>query len=496
LSRRLSQSFRCAALGDLTRQLLFAPPDKRIKQVRRAELLHDEIDPASGYPLDFLSYRITAYRSESQDTTLLFGQAILPDLRLMIDVLSRSVGMPITDDEPVESTQDLAQRLNVSTKTISRWRKLGLRWRWIAQPNNPRPQIGFTRLAVDRFQAQQKHRVQRASRFTHLDPLLRQTLIKRAKRLARARPVSMNQVAKHLAKRVGRALETIRLILEHHDAQHPQDKIFVQHSAPLDAHQRRLIARAYQMGVPVGRLAQRFNRSIPTIYRAVHQQRATTLCRLPINYTTSPIFLRDDADQVLLRPQPNPKHEPVASIAKPSQLALLQDLPLPLQPLYRGPSLDQQTQQSLLIRYNYLKFKADHQRSQINPSQPRVADLDQIETWLKQAADIRQRLAASSMVGVLSVARKHLVQHPDRSAAQLVELLEIGHTVAFQAIEGFDPWQGRDFDTYLTWQLMRRFVQEQSTDNMTTKAHRKLDPVAILKKMQDTANACGIRLGY
>lgn len=132
MSRRLKQTFRCGPLDGLARQLLFSPPDKRILQVRRIERLHDQLDPNKNYPLDFLFYRITGYRREGKDAVLLTGEAVLPDLRLMIDTLSRSVRMPMDDAGTVETVRQLADRLSVSTKTIGRWRGAGMRWRWVA----------------------------------------------------------------------------------------------------------------------------------------------------------------------------------------------------------------------------------------------------------------------------------------------------------------------------------------------------------------------------
>ena len=129
MNRRLDQPFNCQLLADLTRQLLFAPSDKRIEQVRRAEQLHDQVDDQANYPYDFIFYRITGYHTETDEPTLLVGTAVLPDLRRLIDRLSRSVAMPQDPDEPTETIHQLAKRLNVSTKTIERYRQMGLRWR-------------------------------------------------------------------------------------------------------------------------------------------------------------------------------------------------------------------------------------------------------------------------------------------------------------------------------------------------------------------------------
>ena len=102
MSRRLSQQFACQPLAELTHQLLLAPSPKRVEQVRRAERLHDEIDVDRNYPLHFVTFRITGYRSESDDATLV-GAALRADLRLLIDMLSRSVGMPRSAHEPLLS---------------------------------------------------------------------------------------------------------------------------------------------------------------------------------------------------------------------------------------------------------------------------------------------------------------------------------------------------------------------------------------------------------
>ena len=88
----MNQRYRSAALRDLVQQLRFVPAARRAEQVRRAEQLHDEIDPQAVYPLDYLVYRITRYRHDHDEDVLLVGEAVTADLRLLIDELSRSRG--------------------------------------------------------------------------------------------------------------------------------------------------------------------------------------------------------------------------------------------------------------------------------------------------------------------------------------------------------------------------------------------------------------------
>ena len=95
-------------MAELTQQLLYAPSDKRIEQVRRAEKFHDEIQPGQAYPFDFVNYRVTGYRTEQTDETVMEAQALAVDLRLLIDSLSRSAPIPVDVDDPVEAIDDLA----------------------------------------------------------------------------------------------------------------------------------------------------------------------------------------------------------------------------------------------------------------------------------------------------------------------------------------------------------------------------------------------------
>ena len=117
MSRQRKQSFRSSALSNLTRQLLYSPPEIRVQVVEHAEPLHDELDPDKNYPIDFVVYRLTDRRVPPSESVMLVGEAIKPDLRLLIDTLSRSIEMPVDDADPGMTTSELAESLNVSVAT-------------------------------------------------------------------------------------------------------------------------------------------------------------------------------------------------------------------------------------------------------------------------------------------------------------------------------------------------------------------------------------------
>ncbi|MCE9590772.1 MAG: hypothetical protein K8S99_09640 [Planctomycetes bacterium] len=481
MSRRISQPYRCEPLAELNRQLLYAPPDRRIEQVRRLEKLHDQIDPAVNYPLEFLHYRITRYRLDGAPETLLVGEAVLPDLRLMIDELSRTVDMPL--DEPSESEEELAARLDVSTKTVSRWRRQGLRWRWVRVGSSGPRHLVLPRSGVDRFLANNAYRVERAARFSQMTPAVRRRLIERAARIAQAHDVSLNQVATHLAKRTGRAVETIRLVLEHHDAQHPHDRIFEDHTGPLSARQKQLIARAHRMGVRTSTMVRKFKRTRTTIYRVVRDQRVSLVKRTVLNYVHLPIFDRPDADAVLLRTPSTDENDRASKSRRGGHRSVpVADLPEGLREFFTGHAIDDDRQLSLFVRFNYLKHKVNLLRADFEKREPRAADVDRAEAWLEEIRTLRDRFAAANQRVVLDTARRHTSSAQDRSVARLLELVEAGQPVLVNAIEVFDPSRDQTFDSFLRWSLMRAFAEENREAAAT--ARRRVDADAALRRLQ------------
>ena len=488
MSRRLSQQFNCRALADLTRQLLVAPKGKRIEQVRRAERLHDELDAARNYPFDFINYRITGYHSESEDAVLV-GEAVLPDLRLMIDSLSRSVGMPRRAGGPMVLAAELAATLNVSTKTVERWRRIGLRWRWV-EPERAggRKQVVFTREAVDHFLERHADRVDRARRFSKMSDHQRAELLERARQLASDPDMSHFRTARRLARETGRAIETIRLLLEQHDREHPDNKVFTDHTGPLTSRQKQVIARAHRMGVPIDRITGRFRRSKATIQRIIRQRRAADLKSRRIDSVASPTFARKDADEVLLRPEPPPPQTPPPVVGLDTALA---SVPEELRVIYDQRSMHAERIESLVVRMNYLKFKAAKLCHDLHRYDPTEKDLNLVEAYLEQAAAIRDRLVRANLSHVLVVARQHQSGQEEESNTRLTDLLEIGNDELFRAIDTYDAAHGQTLESYLTWLLKRRYASHQAR---STRARRRLTGTMVVDHLLENAARSGVSL--
>jgi len=166
-------------------QVRFAPPARRQEQLVRAERLMSEIEPSKMYPYQFVCFRITDFRPDSYPDLLIGGEDLKHDLVAFLEEVSRSLpAVPVEEvAEPVLTLEQISQRLNVSTKTITRWRERGLIGRRVLC--NGRRQLGFMQSTVDRFLAANRTAVERGSRFSQLSDDEKEQILVRAKRLSR-----------------------------------------------------------------------------------------------------------------------------------------------------------------------------------------------------------------------------------------------------------------------------------------------------------------------
>jgi len=145
-------AFQTPALKQLTdQQVRFAPPARRQEQAARARRLLSEVDPGKQYPYQYVCFRVTDYRPDAHPDLLIDGSALAGDLAEMVRLL----------DDPVLTLDELSKRLNVSTKTIRRWRKFGLEGRRDARDSQRR--LVFKQSTVDDFLSHHQELVARGS---------------------------------------------------------------------------------------------------------------------------------------------------------------------------------------------------------------------------------------------------------------------------------------------------------------------------------------------
>src|SRR4051812_31309584 len=138
-----------AALKQLTdQQVRFAPPARRAEQLARARKLLEEVEPGRSYPYQFVCFRVTEFRPASHRDLLIPGSELAHDLALMIEALGGTVPAAEPQEELV-ALEQLSQRLNVSTKTIRRWRKLGLVGQRVLREG--KRQVCYSQAVIDHF---------------------------------------------------------------------------------------------------------------------------------------------------------------------------------------------------------------------------------------------------------------------------------------------------------------------------------------------------------
>jgi RNA polymerase primary sigma factor len=426
-------------------QIRFAPTDQRLQQVEVAERLISEIDPQKIYTYEYICFRITGYRPEASARTQITGADLLHDLHLFVEDLSDATEQKVENiGEQVLTVEELAKQFNVSTKTIARWRELGLVSRRLVFDGRKR--VGFLRSSVDRFVKNNQERVVRGSRFSQLTEEQKLEIIDRARRMASAGG-GQSEIARRLAKRSGRSVETIRSTIRQFDKQNPELAVFPDLTGPLNEAQKTRIYQAFKRGVSVDKLVKQFGRTKTTIYRVLNEVRAQRIMELPLDFIPNPRFARKGAEAACLGPMPE-SDTPARKVRRPT------GLPPYLASLYEMPLLTREQEQHVFRKYNYLKYRAGKLREELDPSAPKSSLMDEIEALYQQAIETKNEIARANLRLVVSIAKRHVT--PDQN---FFELVSDGNVSLLRAVEKFDFARGNKFSTYASWAIMKNFAR-------------------------------------
>jgi len=446
-------SFKQPALMQLTdQQVRFAPPARRAEQLARARKLLDEVEPGRSYPYQFVCFRVTEFRPESLRDLVIPGSDLAHDLALFIEALGGTV--PAAEQELV-TLEQLSQRLNVSTKTVRRWRKLGLVGQRVLLGG--KRQVCYSPAVIDRFLETNRERVQRGSQFSQLSDAEREDVLRRAKRMARIGGTTLTEISRRIAKRLGRSAETIRYTIKNHDRDNPAQALFPEMTGPLDATTKESIYSSYRRGIDVKTLARKHNRTQTSVYRAINEVRARHLLEQPLDYITHPDFENPANEAVFLGPMPRfEEYE-----AKRRSMHAPRDVPPELASCYEYPLLDREQEAHLFRQMNYLKHKAARLRDElrkedggVDPARVRIQTLQRIEELQERANAVKEILINANMRLVVNIAKRHGGQTDN-----FFELLSDGNMSLIRAVEKFDYGRGFKFSTYASWAIMKNFAR-------------------------------------
>jgi RNA polymerase primary sigma factor len=451
----MGSNYRHPALKQLKeQQARFAPKERRLEQIDRAEQLLAEIEPTKCYPYEYLCFRITGFRPEGSPALVLDGDDVWHDLRMFVEDLSGTVGQKAEHAaEPVLTVDEVSRRYNVSTRTVTRWRRRGLVARRFII--NGRTKVGFLASSLTRFVEAHREQVDRGSRFRQLTDAERDEIVRRARRMALVSQGGLVEIARRIARKMGRSTETIRTTLKAYDRDHPDRAIFPPSSGPLDEEAKAQIYLRYRMGVSVEVLAGQFDRTRSSVYRVINEMRARRILSAKLEYMPHPSFHEPNARAQICGPMPEP-----ADGKAPRRTKAPKGLPPYLASLYEVPLLSRDQEAHLFRKMNYLKYLANLLREQIDPARAKTADLDEIERLQEEALAVKNQIIRANLRLVVSIAKRHV-----GPSNNFFELVSDGNMSLIRAVEKFDYSRGNKFSTYASWAIMKNFARTIPEEN-------------------------------
>ena len=444
----MHSEYKCESIRELRdQQVRFAPREKKLEQLDRAEALLRDIDTAKTYNYEFVCYRITGFRPEKSPITPIKGESLRHDIHSLIEDLSESADIKADEiPQPVHTVDELSRMFNVSTKTISRWRQQGLVSRKFIFDGG-RKRVGFLHSSVDSFVKTNKDKVKRGERFSQLTKLDKGDIIERARRLAKAGGCPA-EVTRRIAQSMSRSVETIRYTIKQFDEQNPEIAVFPNQTGPLNLEIKERIYQDFLSGRSAEQLAKRYCRTKTTVYRVVNEMRAAAIMELPLDFMDNPEFHRKGSDKRVLQSE-YPVPETKTRRTKPPS-----GLPRYLASLYENALLTREQEGWLFRKFNYLKCKASKLRETMDPMRARSTDMNAIEQLYAEAVKVKNKIVQSNLRLVVSIAKRHVT-----AADDFFQLVSDGNMSLIRAVEKFDYARGNKFSTYASWAIMKNYAR-------------------------------------
>lgn len=272
---------RTAALGELAHELRFAPPEALARNLDRIEALVAEIDPAAAYPVDWVAFKVTAFRREMRGVPVTIpGRDLIAELPGLAERLSAAAqpdATTLAGRGAIDRTA-LCGRWRVSPKTLERYKRLGLIGRRAVGARG-RVRLVFMPEVVSWFERTHPDLIERASQFSRLGPALEARMVRRASRYRRRFGCTRSQIAKRLAERFDRSHEAVRQLLRRAGRDHAGAAEFVERGA-VSRREGKVALRALARGLDPAEIAARWHRTRVSIARAALVARSERLWSL------------------------------------------------------------------------------------------------------------------------------------------------------------------------------------------------------------------------
>lgn len=414
--------FLLAPIAEFARQIAYAPPATRKRQMERLERLVGEIEPAIRYPLSFVVFRASGYRSE-EDGPLLDGVRLRRDLAQLVLAISEGLDLATRDLGAVMPLEDAATFAGVSDRTIHRWRSEGLVVRRVRFPDGER-RVAVDRRVLERFAASRGVTLGATKPSARIDEAEWRRI--EAKFIAwREESLPPTEAAARTAKEFGRSREGVRKRLI-------ASGLWSRRIAtvPTDRFRKRLLA-AFDRLVPPGELARRVGRDPRAAEAECRRLRVARLRGLELPSRRFPTFERADAARVI-------PATPLAQRGFREQwfpldaVTLLEEIATAKTP--RGFESEAET---LLAVEAWL---LDEAAEALAGLVPRESALDEIEWRLRWALSIRRRVARRLMPIVVARIEQALGGSlRSRTSAEIRILLDAGLRTLAEVLDRFEP---------------------------------------------------------
>jgi len=468
-------SFKTASIRDLFRQLRYAPEETLERLIERAEELLYEIEPHRAYPEDFIAFRITNYRPEAnRDPLMLVGEAVIADLATFVQQISRQLHLPQHSETrgSAHRIDQLAIELGVSPRTLRRYHKRGLMFHYIeddSDADTPEQHLACYERSLARFRERYPGLIDRAATFSRVEQSKESDIIDEALALRNSQSLSRQTIAERLAAQHGRAVETVRAILERYENRTGTRVFRVRRRT--STRERALIERAWRMGCDAQAIAIHLERSEQAVTRAVRAFRVSRIRSCSISWIELPTFTLPDADEVILSPPG------VASdLATPEpQIELIEWL----EHRRADASMPDDRGVTLLAAYHFLKRRASFLVRDAGRDVPE-RDVDRAETDLRWAALLKRALARSAVRIAITRIEQNLarpiVQLPSEEIRSLIRVAidQIG-----LVIETANPSQRRTLARLVPLALDRHFARGPLARSVAPRATVRHQPGSL-----------------
>ncbi len=436
-------------MAELALQLTLSPRRLRMEQIRGIENLIGLIEPDRAYPFELVCYRITKYRKRGPAKTgfSIPGKALISDLVAMAEVISRKAAIAVSElQEPHKTHQQVAEELDVSTKTIRRWRSRGLMGIRVVFEDGVN-RLAFLKRTIDRFVDQHKDLVAKGASFKQLTQLERDRIVDRARELRSQQPIKLHPAACMIAQEMGRAVETIRYTLRRYDEAHPDTALFGNNGQAGLCERDAAIWRCREAGESAASISRAFDCPVERIEQILREVQLRKWSQMQWDYVPHELFDAPNADAIILEAP-----EPAASGCPPPRLP--KDVPPYLRSLYLTPLLTPEQEHDLFRRYNYLKCKVTRTLRVLDLEEVTQAQYEMLRDLIGRAQYVKQRIIQANLRLVVSITKKHVGWSPS-----FFEIISDGNVSLMRAVEKFDCQRGTKFSTYATWSIMKNYAR-------------------------------------